>query len=308
MQLLWAFIGRLQKPKGTAENAALHYAVTHFFYVVCILFLNILFVADAAFSFVFSSDFNMDFSDSDFSEEEDAVSPSVSAPPVHTPVVTGKKHLKDLKNMLKLDSYQAKLDKKRRKRKAAKARKMGLTNDMLKEGIIKTMATKTLNLTNVPEIVTFVDHKKRKRSNQDDLLSNPDVKRNAAIGKEVTMKEARFEVFKFGVSGMDKKSKEEANTALALRLGAKPEKNKCLDYKDLKEERRLEKEEKDMMEEERKQSLQGVRKSSNKNKLVAKKSSKRVKKKGSKSDFKVGSFNGGMLKLSQKDLSSIKRK
>ena len=262
---------------------------------------------------IFFSDFNMDFSDSDFSEDEELGFPSHSEPPKPVvPVVTGKKHLNDLKTMLELDTYQAKLEKKRKKRKAAKARKMGLKSISQKDGIIQTNATKTLGLTNAPEIVTFVDHKKRNKSKQADAISinNTDERVGSVpTGKEITMKEARFQVFKFGVSGMDKKSKEEANTALALRLGAKPEKNKCLDYKDLKEERKLEKEEREMMEEERKRSLQGVRKSSNKNGLATKKSSnKKVKKKGSKSDFKVGSFDGGMLKLSQKDLSSIKRK
>ena len=255
----------------------------------------------------------MDFSDSDFSEDEELGFPSHSEPQKPAaPVVTGKKHLNDLKTMLELDTYQAKLEKKRKKRKAAKARKMGLTSFSQKDGIIQTNATKTLGLSNAPEVVTFVDHKKRNKVKQTDAISidNTDERvRSVPTGKEITMKEARFQVFKFGVSGMDRKSKEEANTALALRLGAKPEKNKCLDYKDLKEERKLEKEEKEMMEEERKRSLQGVRKSSNKNGLAVKKSSNnKVKKKGSKSDFKVGSFDGGMLKLSQKDMSSIKRK
>lgn len=254
----------------------------------------------------------MDFSDSDYSEDEELGFPSQSIPQKPAaPVVTGKKHLNDLKNMLELDTYQAKLEKKRRKRKAAKARKLGLSNTSQKDGIIQTNATKTLGLTSAPEVVTFVDHKKRNKSKQegDTGISNADDRGSVANRKEITMKEARFQVFKFGVSGMDKKSKEEANTALAVRLGAKPEKNKFLDYKDLKEERKLEKEEKEMMEEERKRSLQGVRKSSNTNGLAIKKGSNlKVKKKGSKSDFKVGSFDGGMLKLSQKDLNSIKRK
>ena len=254
----------------------------------------------------------MDLSDSDFSEDEELRFPSQSNPQKPAaPVVTGKKHLNELKNLLELDTYQAKLEKKRRKRKAAKARKLGLSNTLQKDGIIQTNATKALGLTSAPEIVTFVDHKKRNKPKQagDTGMSNAVERGIVSAGKEITMKEARFQVFKFGVSGMDKKSKEEANTALALRLGAKPEKNKFLDYKDLKEERKLEKEEKEMMEEERKRSLQGVRKSSNKNGLAAKKgSNNKVKKKGSKSDFKVGSFDGGMLKLSQKDLNSIKRK
>ena len=122
------------------------------------------------------------------------------------------------------------------------------------------------------------------------------------------MKQARFEVFKFGVSGLDKKSREEANNALAVRLGAKPEKNKGVEYKQLKEDRINEKEEKRIKEEEHRNSLQGV-KHSRKSGMSAKKSANiSKKKKGKKGDFKVGAFDGGMLKLSQKDISSIKSK
>ena len=258
----------------------------------------------------FSADIlKMDFSDSEFSEEEENLSfvPVKKSP--QKPVITGKKHLNDLKNLLELDTYQAKLEKKRRKRKAAKARKLGLSVNSNGEKLIQTLASKSLGLTEAPEVVTFVDHKKRNKSktnqSEDSQLDN-EIKKTI---KEITLKDARFEVFKFGVSGMDKKSKEEANTALALRLGAKPEKNKCIDYQQLKEERILEREEKAMLEEERKQSLQGVRKSSKNSTASSKKSNSKVKKKkGSKNDFRVGSFDGRMLKLSQKDLNALKKK
>merc|ERR1712062_280585 len=105
--------------------------------------------------------------------------------------------------------------------------------------------------------------------------------------------------FKFGVSGLDKKSREEANNALAVRLGAKPEKNKGVEYKQLKEDRINEKEEKRIKEEEHRNSLQGVKHS---------RKSGMSEKKSKKGDFKVGAFDGGMLKLSQKDISSIKSK
>jgi len=256
---------------------------------------------------IFSADIKMDFSDSESSEEEEDLSfvPVKKVP--QKPVITGKKHLNDLKNMLELDTYQAKLEKKRRKRKAAKARKLGMSVTGNGEKIIQTLASKSLGVTEAPEVVTFVDHKKRSKSktnqSEERILDN-EIKKTI---KEISLNDARFEVFKFGVSGMDKKSKEEANTALALRLGAKPEKKKCIDYQQLKEERILEREEKQMLEEERKQSLQGVRKS-NKNSSASKKSNNKVKKKkGSKNDLKVGSFDGGMLKLSQKDLIALKR-
>ena len=41
-----------------------------------------------------------------------------------------------------------------------------------------------------------------------------------------TMKEARFDVFKFGVKGFDKEGQLSAREALAIRLGAKPAKQK----------------------------------------------------------------------------------
>ena len=40
---------------------------------------------------------------------------------------------------------------------------MGLTSISQKDGIIQTNATKTLGLSNAPEVVTFVDHKKRNK-------------------------------------------------------------------------------------------------------------------------------------------------
>ena len=263
---------------------------------------------------IFFLQIEMDFTDSDFSDEEESIVPSKAVTQLkpNVPVITGKKHLNDLKSLLDLDSYQAKLEKKRRKRKAAKARKQGfnIKEAPIVNGAVQTLASRSLGINKPPEIVTFVDHKKRNKYKSKSNEINDIVTDEVRVhnGKEVSLKQARFEVFKFGVSGMDKKSQEEANTALALRLGAKPGKNKCVEYKQFKEERLQEKEEKKVQEEERKQSLQGVRKSS-KNGLTSKKSENKTKKKrGSKSDFKVGSFDGGMLKLSQKDLSSIKSK
>ena len=50
-------------------------------------------------------------SDSDFSDEEESIVPSnaVTQLKPNVPVITGKKHLNDLKSLLDLDSYQAKL-------------------------------------------------------------------------------------------------------------------------------------------------------------------------------------------------------
>jgi len=251
----------------------------------------------------------MNFSDSEESDDELIVKSAPSKPVETKPRVTGMKHLHDIKDMLDLDSYQTKLEKKRRKRKAAKARKSG--KSLLAVGAVSTEASRSLGLTSPPEIVTFIDHKKRSKSTQNrgseqSVLSESQNNRKPS-SKEISMKQARFEVFKFGVSGLDKKSQEEANTALAVRLGAKPARSKGVEYKQLKEDRIKEKEEKLIKEEEHRNSLQGVRKSS-KNGMTAKKSANKTKKKGKKGEFKVGAFDGGMLKLSQKDISSIKSK
>ena len=248
----------------------------------------------------------MDFSDSEGSEDDSFINSRPVESVQRKPAVVGKKHLEDIKDMLGLESYQMKLEKKRRKRKAAKARKAG--NNTSLTGAVQTAASRSLGLTTPLEVVTFIDHKKRSKSAGATVAPVLSEKQTTPRGgKEVTMKQARFEVFKFGVAGMDKKSQEEANTALALRLGAKPQKNKGVDYKQLKEDRIKEKEEKKVKEEEHRNSLQGVRKS-NKSGMTAKKSANKSKKKGKKGEFKVGAFDGGMLKLSQKDISSIKSK
>ena len=251
----------------------------------------------------------MDLSDSDFSEEESSFITAQRASSVpRKKIVVGKKHLTDLKNILGLDDYQAKLEKKRRKRLARKARKKGVT--LTSSDGIQTKASLALGITKVPEVVKFIDHKKRKSQEkgliEDNVINSNQPRPSQIKSKEITLKDARFEVFKFGVSGMDRESKEEANKALAVRLGAKPQKNKFVEYKQLKEDRLAEKEAVRIQEEERQQSLQGVRKKSGKSN--APKKSSKVKKKGSKTDFKVGTFDGGMLKLSSKELNSVKSK
>jgi hypothetical protein len=52
--------------------------------------------------------------------------------------------------------------------------------------------------------------------------------------KEVDMKKVRYEVFKFGMSGFKPEKKEEVKVALAIKLGAKPPKNKGYNYKEYK--------------------------------------------------------------------------
>lgn len=56
------------------------------------------------------------------------------------------------------------------------------------------------------------------------------------------IKRSKHEVFKFGTSGMESKDKAVAKIALAMKLGAKPAKNKYRNYKELLAEKRATKE------------------------------------------------------------------
>merc|ERR1712096_550204 len=202
-------------------------------------------------------------------------------------------------DILDLSTYQKKKLKKIRKRKEAKARKLGMGGGL----VIQTLASKAKGAS-APELVTFVDHKNRKKVKESDnnaLVNLPTVQDNR---KEITMKQARFEVFKLGVSAMDKKSQVDANTALALRLGAKPAKNEGIEYKTLKEDRSREKEELKLKMEEDKNALQGVKQK----KGTREKGKSKTKTKKGSGQMKVGSFDGGMLKLSSKDLARLKAK
>ena len=48
------------------------------------------------------------------------------------------------------------------------------------------------------------------------------------------MKAARFDVFKFGMRGMDRASREDAEVARLVSLGARKPKNKGYGYKEFK--------------------------------------------------------------------------
>jgi hypothetical protein len=239
-----------------------------------------------------------DFSESEESDFDDT--PHEETRPA-APKVTGTKHMNEIRDILDLSKYQKKKLKKIRKRKEAKARKLGVSGG----SVIQTLATKSKGSV-APEIVSFMDHKKRNKNKMNEKLSveNLDPVARPDNRKEITMKQARFEVFKLGVSAMDKKSQVDANTALAIRLGAKPAKNELMEYQELKETRLKEKEEHKQKLEDDRNALQAMKQKKKGSKEKGKTKSK--KKKGEQ--MKVGSFDGGMLKLSAKDLSRLKSK
>ena len=71
------------------------------------------------------------------------------------------------------------------------------------------------DLGNKWRILNFPINKKEK--NED--FKTPKDNTENSNDSEITMKQARFDVFKFGIRGLDKDGQQEARVALALRLG-----------------------------------------------------------------------------------------
>ena len=254
-----------------------------------------------------------EFTESEYSDEEEV--------PIEQPKTSAAKpnrHLAELKSKLGLAEFKDKAAAKREKRKRQKANRKLKKLEHSENGvnIIQTKGTqlnpKAAKI--VPEVVTYLDPKKRTKDPKDNVKDNR--KHVNDETEEVTMKQARFDVFKFGIKGFDKEGQHEARVALALKLGAKPEKKKCLPYAELKEKRKLEREEKQREIELAK--ITGMRKvstrpSSTKNKKSskendAKKPAKKKKRGSEATPLKLGKFDGGTLKLSQKDLMKMKKK
>merc|ERR1711860_65415 len=172
------------------------------------------------------------------------------------------KHLEDLKNKLGLDLLKQKTINKKERKKRAKERKKAL-----KAGgavaRVQTLASKSKPDLPPPEVVSYEDPRRKRKlekaaaaSKSESQISKPSKDEKKGLTKmtsEVTMKQARFEVFKFGLRGLDKASKKDAEIAQLLRLGAKPQKNKCIAYTDYKAQKRLEEEEAARRKEEDKQ-------------------------------------------------------
>ncbi|KAH3797763.1 uncharacterized protein C1orf131 homolog isoform X2 [Dreissena polymorpha] len=91
-----------------------------------------------------------------------------------------------------------------------------------------------------PEVVVFQSHKRKERKERE--AKKEDVVRPRTKftleSDEFDMKQARFEVRKYGIAGFQGDQKEEAMTALLIKLGAKPPKNKYVNYKEYQEKRK----------------------------------------------------------------------
>ncbi|XP_045192944.2 uncharacterized protein C1orf131 homolog [Mercenaria mercenaria] len=101
--------------------------------------------------------------------------------------------------------------------------------------------------TNQPEVVVFTSHKSKKSKKAEEKKE----RMGSSHGPEFDMRQARFDVQKFGIKGFQGNQKEEAMTALLIKLGAKPPKNKYVNYKeyqDNKKQQKLEEKQKKEMD------------------------------------------------------------
>ena len=267
-------------------------------------------------------DFNDGFregSDDDSNQSDSDNEPST--PKKGSTNVNKSRHLEELSKSLKLDQLKDKVTLKREKRKRQKERRK-LKKLQEKNGTnevrIQTLATK-LNAKAAklqPEIVSYRDPSKRKKKDSNNANERP-FKISSTDVDEISMKQARFDVFKFGIKGMDKNEQHEARVALALKLGAKPEKKKCVPYADFKIEQKSKKEE--LLRQRELDRMTGMKKvsarplstknagSKNKSKDSNAKKPKKSKQ-NEKTPLKMGKFDGGTLRISKKEVASMKNR
>jgi len=89
------------------------------------------------------------------------------------------------------------------------------------------------------KFTTFESYKPKPKS-----TTHKSINVDQALKNIFDIKRAKHEVFTFGTSGLESKDKEVAKIALAMKLGARPAKNKYKNYKDLLVEKKVLKEKK----------------------------------------------------------------
>ncbi|CAF4686405.1 unnamed protein product, partial [Rotaria sp. Silwood2] len=159
------------------------------------------------------------------------------------------------------------------------------------------------------ETIVFQDPKKKKKKlNKSDTSSSISQQKENV---EFDLEKARFDVHKFGIKGFEKSKYEDARVTLAVSLGAKPPKRKFINYRELIEQNRA-KRAKEKEEEENARLLGDI---FHKSPHTKQKSYQRSKQKrinegdvGSMRFSSVGKFQGGVLKLTDRDISKVKNK
>jgi len=204
------------------------------------------------------------------------------------------RHLEELKSQLALNEFEAK-----------PCEKEGVEYEL--NGKKKLGNNKGPNQ---PEVVIFEDPAKRKeRRLAEGLKSTP--KNTSKSNQDNTapeetvfdLKHARHDVKRLGISGLDHKSKEEAQIQLAMSLGAKAPKNTYINYRELQEKKRKEIEELASKEKDE------VVKSKTKSLAESMKTNKTKSKKKELSgvDGQLGSYKNGVLTLSKEDKRRINK-
>lgn len=213
-----------------------------------------------------------------------------------------------------LESFKLKQQNRRERKRRAKERKREQKGGSDGQKIVQTLASKLkMKSKSAPELVHYQDpRKKRKQQEGDQSSSFVGKKRRREMiaddtKDEVTMKQARLDVFKFGVSGFGKSQKVDLETANLIRLGAKPPKNKCHSLTELKEMRKKEKlEEQQAKEMQRISGVRMARPNASAPTKVKKKGNNKAKSGSSGIQAKLGKFDGGMLRLGASDIAKIK--
>ncbi|CAG2182467.1 unnamed protein product, partial [Oppiella nova] len=119
---------------------------------------------------------------------------------------------------------------------------------------------------------------------------------------EFDFEKARHEVFKFGISGLDRTEKREAKIAHAISLGAVPPKGKPKNYKLLMDERKAMK--KKVIEEKEQNSQQMQHKTK-----IYKQTKKKRNPNGVKGfDYQIGKYRNGVQFVDKKQIQSNKSK
>ncbi|KAL1450774.1 hypothetical protein WDU94_003097 [Cyamophila willieti] len=108
------------------------------------------------------------------------------------------------------------------------------------EDLIPTLSSRLRAKPATVQVVEFKAYKSKKRLNSDSQsveTVGPEKKKV----EEVDMKKARYEIMKFGMKKMSGGDKEKTKEMIAVELGAKPDKNKFVNYKTLQQDRQREK-------------------------------------------------------------------
>nr|XP_026694091.1 uncharacterized protein C1orf131-like [Ciona intestinalis] len=118
------------------------------------------------------------------------------------------------------------------------------------------------------------------------------------------LKKLQFDVSSFGLKGFSKEDKRKLEQKRAVELGAKPKKREYVNYKVLMEEKKKQKIEKETKLTESGETVKrGKKKEKKSNNAIFWQESNKVQTFG-----QVGKYTGGVLKLSKRDIKSMKTK